>query len=101
MSNTMSRSLVAEVPAAHPSTALSHFERLLEFETDYWDVHASLSSGARDFVVLDVRSPELYGEGHVVGAVNLPHRLMTDRNLDEYPAETHVVVDCAAPHCTA
>ncbi|HKA02664.1 MAG TPA: hypothetical protein VKE70_39400 [Candidatus Solibacter sp.] len=65
MSNTMRRSLVAEVPAADSPTALSHFARQLEFETDCWDVHASLTSGARDFVVLDVRSPELYGEGHL------------------------------------
>ncbi|WP_246416904.1 rhodanese-like domain-containing protein [Rehaibacterium terrae] len=27
----------------------------------------------RDFVLLDVRSPELYARGHLPGAVNLPH----------------------------
>lgn len=69
------------------------------FETDCWDVHAAFSSGAPDFVLLDVRSPELYRQGHVPGAVNLPHGRLIERNLAPYPADTLFVVYCAGPHC--
>ena len=53
-------------------TALEHFEKLLEFETDCWDVHEDLKSGKPDYVILDVRSPDAYAAGHVPGAINLP-----------------------------
>jgi rhodanese-related sulfurtransferase len=53
-------------------TALEHFEKLLDFETDCWDVHEDLKSGKPDYVILNVRSPEAYAAGHVPGAINLP-----------------------------
>ena len=99
MPDTVNRSLVTEVPAADSPAALAHFEGLLGFETDCWDVHESLKWGEPGFVLLDVRSPELFREGHVPGAVSLPHRRLTDRNLAEYPSDTLFVVYCAGPHC--
>ena len=99
MPETVNRSPVTEVPAADSLAALAHFEALLGFETDCWDVHESLESGEPGFVLLDVRSPELFREGHVPGAVSLPHRRLTDRNLAEYPPDTLFVVYCAGPHC--
>ena len=99
MPDTVNRSPVTEVPAADSPAALAHFEALLGFETDCWDVHESLKSGEPGFVLLDVRSPELFREGHVPGAVSLPHRRLTDRNLAEYPSDTLFVVYCAGPHC--
>lgn len=106
MSPTPARgpSPVAAVPAADAMTALAHFSALLSLETDCWDVYEALQQaqpdrGAMDFVLLDVRSPELFASGHVPGAVNLPHRRIVDRNLAPYPADTLFVVYCAGPHC--
>jgi rhodanese-related sulfurtransferase len=95
---------VNEMPAADAQSAQAHFQNLLRFETDCWDVHASLQDsdgqGAdRRFVVLDVRSPDLYATGHVPGAINLPHRLINERRLASYPPDTLFVVYCAGPHC--
>src|SRR5262245_66433187 len=91
-------SAVTEVPAAESSVALAHFERLLAYETDCWDVHVSLASHEPGFVLLDVRSPENFNEGHVPGAVNLPHARLTERNLASYAPEPLFVVYCAGPH---
>ena len=63
---------VTAVRPAAAAEALAHFDSALRFETDCWDVHDSLRTGAADFVLLDVRSPELFARGHVPGAVNLP-----------------------------
>jgi len=93
------KSAVTEVAPADSSAARAHFEALLAFETDCWDVHASISSGAVDFVLLDVRSPELYQEGHVAGAVNLPHGKINERNLEQYASDTLFVVYCSGTHC--
>ena len=80
-------------------TALEHFEKLLEFETGCSDVHQDLKSRKPDYVVLDVRSPEAYGAGHVPGAINLPHGRIVERNLAAFPAGTAFVVYCDGPQC--
>ncbi len=79
--------------------ATTYFARMLEFETDCWDTHQAITTGARDFVLLDVRSPELYAAGHLPEAVNLPHGRIVERNLASYPEDTSYVVYCAGPHC--
>ncbi|AWU95087.1 rhodanese-like domain-containing protein [Azospirillum ramasamyi] len=92
-------SLVTEIPAASPADAAAHFARKLSLETDCWDVHESLKSGGPDFVLLDVRGPAAFAEGHVPGALNLPHGKITERRMTEWPAGTLFVVYCAGPHC--
>jgi rhodanese-related sulfurtransferase len=91
-------SLVTQFPPADSQTAERHFAALLSLETDCWDVHASLGDDA-DFVLLDVRSPNAFAEGHVPGAVNLPHGRINERNLAGYQEATVFVVYCAGPHC--
>ncbi len=92
-------SLVTEIAAAASPRAQAHFEAMLEFETDCWDVHTSLSNGAPDFVLLDVRSAEKFAQGHVPGAVHLPRGKMLASKLSAYPANTLFVTYCAGPHC--
>ncbi|WP_322039406.1 rhodanese-like domain-containing protein [Burkholderia diffusa] len=92
-------SYVTDVPAADSAAALAHFEASLRFETDCWDVHDALASGAPDFVLLDVRGPEQFAAGHVPGARNLPHRKIVAGKLADHPADTLFVVYCAGPHC--
>ena len=85
--------------AAEPQTVLDHFEKLLSLETDCWDVHSALASGAPGFVLLDVRSPQAFEGGHVPGSLNLPHGRINERNLAPYPPDTLFVVYCNGPHC--
>ncbi|ACC73845.1 rhodanese-like domain-containing protein [Paraburkholderia phymatum] len=95
----MAPSTVSAIPAADSTTALAHFESSLRFETDCWDVSDSLASGNPDFVLLDVRSPKHFAHGHIPGALNLPHRKITESKLREYPPDTLFVTYCAGPHC--
>jgi len=92
-------SAITEVPGADPQTAVEHFALLLSLEADCWDVHAAITGGHCDFVLLDVRSPADFAAGHVRGAVNLPHARINERNLAEFPADTMFVVYCNGPHC--
>jgi rhodanese-related sulfurtransferase len=89
---------VTQIAAADSATALAHFESCLTFETDCWDVHDATSKGA-DFVLVDVRSPELYAKGHVPGAINIPHGKIIESRMAAYPPDTLFVVYCAGPHC--
>ena len=90
---------VSEIPAAEPAAALKHFEQLLAFETDCWDVHESIKQGLPGIVLLDVRGPQSFQAGHVPGAVNLPHGKINEHNLRAYPADTLFVTYCNGPHC--
>lgn len=89
---------VTEIPAADPAAVIARYAGRLAFETDCSDVDRALRQGA-DFVLLDVRGPDLYAAGHVPGALNLPHGKMTARRMAEWPAGTLFVVYCAGPHC--
>lgn len=92
-------SLVSQHPAARPEAALAHFAQRLAFETDCSDVHASQQAGDMDYVLVDVRSEAAYAAGHVPGAINIPHRLMTAEFMAGYPRDMLFVVYCAGPHC--
>ena len=52
-------SMVSRPPAADPARALAHFEGLLEFETDCWDVHHAIANDRKDFVLMEARSDVL------------------------------------------
>lgn len=90
---------VTEVPAAPSAQALAHFEAMLRFETDCWDVHESLGAADPDFILVDVRGPASFAKGHVAGAINIPHRTMTAARMAEHPKDRLFVVYCAGPHC--
>ncbi len=89
-------------PAAATSTdALKHFQSLLEFETDCWDVHHAIANNRKDFVLLDVRGEELFHQGHISESENLPQSRINEEALIAYPTDTLFVVYCAGPHCNA
>lgn len=89
---------VTQTRPADSAAALKHFSAALSFETDCWDVHDARSHEP-DFVLVDVRSAELYARGHVPGAINIPHAKIIESRLARYPADTVFVVYCAGPHC--
>jgi len=90
---------VTQTPAAPSAVAVGHFEAQFAFETDCWDTHEALRTGAPGFVLLDVRGADLYARGHVPGAVHLPHGKIIASRMQAYPRDTLFVVYCAGPHC--
>jgi rhodanese-related sulfurtransferase len=55
-----------------------------------------VESGRPGFVLVDVRSEESWAEGHVPGALHIPHREIKAGSL---PAGTLVVTYCWGPGC--
>jgi rhodanese-related sulfurtransferase len=90
---------VTAVPARPSSEALEHFERLLAFETDCWDVHDAMSRAEAGFVLLDVRSPERSRRVTCRGRSACRTAGSSSGNLAQYRPETLFVVYCAGPHC--
>ena len=90
---------VTQIPAAASEDAVAHFSAEFTFEADCWDVHDALKSAEPGFVLLDVRSPDLFKQGHVAGAINLPHGKLIPSKLEQWPKDTLFVTYCAGPHC--
>jgi len=90
---------VTETAAAPPDLAAGHFAGKLAFEADCADVHAALLGGDPGFVLVEARGPAAYARGHVPGALNLPHRAITEAALTAWPRDALFVVYCAGPHC--
>ena len=93
---------VTETAAAPSELATEHFAEKLATETDCADVHDALTRGEPGFVLLETRGPQAYARGHVPGALNLPHRAITEEALAAaWPRDALFVVYCAGPHCNA
>lgn len=90
---------VSRVPAADVQTARRHFAALLEFETDCWDVNHAIGNDMQDFVLVDVRSEDLYTRNHLPRAISMPHWKITSESMAPYGTDTLFVVYCAGPHC--
>lgn len=90
---------VTSVPAAPSSDAQAHFQRQFAYETDCWDTHEAMQDANPGFVLLDVRGPGLYAQGHVPGAISLPHGKIIESKLVQWPRDTLFVTYCAGPHC--
>jgi rhodanese-related sulfurtransferase len=90
---------VTDIPAAPQAEAEAYFAAAFRFETDCWDVHEGLAKPDPGFVLLDVRGPELFAQGHVPGSVNLPHGKIIASRLAAWPEGTLFVTYCAGPHC--
>lgn len=90
---------VTAVPAAKSEDALAHFQAQFEYETDCWDTHQAMQSDSPGFVLLDVRGLDLYNQGHIAGATNLPHGKIIASKMEAWPLDTLFVVYCAGPHC--
>lgn len=99
MSTTNLPNAVTAIRAADSAAALAHFEASLQFETDCADVAGALANPTPGFVLLDVRSPARFAQGHVPHAVNLPHGKIIASKLVDYPLDTLFVTYCAGPHC--
>ncbi len=69
-------SSVLAFPAASPQQGLDYLRHKLAFYTDAWDLAQDLAQGETAIVAIDARSPEIYRNGHICGAINFPHRTM-------------------------
>ena len=79
---------------------LRHYENKLAFETDSWDLKAGLEAG-ENVVVVDARSPEAYQREHIPGAINIPHRTMTEATTKHIDAGALIVTYCDGIGCNA
>ena len=64
-------------------------------------VFERLSQGDTDFILLDVRTPEEWVEGHIDGATLLPLQELEARAESELPKDTEIVIYCRSGNRSA
>ena len=79
---------------------ITHYETKLAFETDSWDLKAALESGEK-VLAIDARSPEAYQKEHISGAINIPHRKMSEETTNHLDKSALIVTYCDGIGCNA
>jgi len=81
-----------------PRQAADFFAARLALQTDVADVQAALARN-EPFVLIDARSKLAWDQGHIPGAVHLPHGEIGDRAAAEIDPAMTVVAYCWGPGC--
>jgi rhodanese-related sulfurtransferase len=84
---------------AESHSANTFFTNKLGFETDCSDVYADIKSGAKNYVLMDVRSKEAFDKSHAITAISFPHMNINEHSFSEFEAGTVFVVYCWGPGC--
>ena len=79
---------------------IRHYANKLEYEIDAWDLCVAVEKGER-IMILDVRSTVNFAEEHIVGAVNIPHRTITQESTNHLDKSMLYVVYCDGIGCNA
>ena len=79
---------------------LKHYEGKLAYETDSWDLKTMLEAG-ENLVVIDARSPGVFGAEHIPGAINIPHREMSAETTGHLDKSALIAVYCDGIGCNA
>ena len=78
----------------------NHYERKLAYEIDAWDLQLAIESG-EDVTVIDTRSREAFGRGHIPHALNIPHREMSAETTGAICKGALIVTYCDGVGCNA
>jgi rhodanese-related sulfurtransferase len=90
------RALLANMPRMDKQ--LKHYEDKLAYEIDGADLAQLLAHDAA-VVVIDTRAAFAYAEGHIPGAISLPHRVMDAQSTAHLDRAALIVTYCDGIGC--
>lgn len=79
-------------------SAADYFQAKLDYEMTPWGLKTLLEKGSKEHLVLDVRSPEDYAQGHIPGAASLPLAELPAK-LSTLPKDKTIVTYCGSLTC--
>jgi rhodanese-related sulfurtransferase len=78
---------------------LRHYQAKLEYEIDPWDLNEALERGDK-ILLVDTRSPDAYRKSHNPGAMNIPHRTMSNATTAHLDKGALIVKPAGSCGCT-
>ena len=82
------------------STQLKHYEEKLNFEMDPSDLFDALNNGEK-IIAVDTRKPHGFETEHIPGAINIPHRTMSEETTKHLDRGILYVTYCDGIGCNA
>jgi rhodanese-related sulfurtransferase len=79
---------------------IGFYEAKLRYETDPSDLFAALNA-QENLVVIDARSPEAFAAEHIPGAINIPHRSLSEQTTAHFDRKASYVTYCDGIGCNA
>jgi rhodanese-related sulfurtransferase len=79
---------------------LAFYQHKLAYETDSWDLYVALQEG-QQVVVVDGRNREAFAKEHIPGAINIPHRTISQEALAGLDKAPQYVTYCDGIGCNA
>ncbi|RJF97687.1 rhodanese-like domain-containing protein [Noviherbaspirillum saxi] len=79
---------------------LQHYLDKLAYEIDSSDLNAALKANEK-IIVIDTRSAEVYAIEHIPGAINVPHRTMSEASTVQLDRDALIVTYCDGIGCNA
>src|SRR5260221_4963940 len=77
---------------------LRHYTAKLDYEIDPSDLNEALGRGDA-ILLVDTRSPDGYGKSHIPGAMNIPHRTMSNATTAHLDKAALIVTYCDVIRC--
>ncbi len=81
-----------------PKSAFAHFDHKLKYEIGPVELKRKMDEGDVHFQMIDVRSREAFGNGHIPGAKMIPFEEFTMR-MPEFSETRENIVYCYAIYC--
>lgn len=79
---------------------LQHYEKKLAYEIDSADLQSALTAG-KNILLVDARSASAYQAEHLPGAINIPHRSMSEESTRHLHESDLIVTYCDGIGCNA
>ena len=64
----------------------------LGYRTITMDEAVKMMNSERDYIILDVRTPEEYADGHIPGAINVPNETIGTAEIPELPDKAQLIL---------
>jgi rhodanese-related sulfurtransferase len=81
-----------------PKSAFAHFDNRLKYEVGPVELKRKIDEGDTNFQIIDVRSREVFGDGHIPGAKMIPFEEFRMR-MPEFSETRENVVYCYSMQC--
>jgi len=90
--------LTETIKKMSPKSAYAHFDQKLKHEVGPVELKRKIEGGEADFQIIDVRSREAFGEGHIAGAKMMPFEEFKMR-MPEFSEHSDNIVYCYSMAC--
>ncbi len=73
-------------------TSCTSTENSLGYQQITMDEAVKLMDKEKDYVILDVRRPDEFAEGHIPGAINVPNEIIGTEEIPELPDKSQLIL---------